>query len=67
MPFTKLSAGVPLLNGAGKLVLTKPGPPVPSAKGSVTVKSAVPYLPGSGRATFGVYKSGPVIYVRETY
>jgi MSHA biogenesis protein MshQ len=67
MPFSKLNAGPVLANGIGRLLLTKPGAPAPTVKGSVTVRSSLPYLPGSGRATFGVYKSGPVIYVRETY
>ncbi|MES2318330.1 MAG: DUF6701 domain-containing protein [Pseudomonadota bacterium] len=67
MPFAKLVAGPALVGGAGKLVLTKPGPPAPAAKGSVDVRSSLPYLPGSARATFGVYRAGPVIYVRETY
>jgi hypothetical protein len=25
------------------------------------------YLPGSGIETFGIYKSGPVIYLREIF
>lgn len=67
MPSANLNPGPMLLAGAGKLSLAKPGPTKPSTKGSVTVRSALPFLPGSGRATFGVYKAGPVIYVRETY
>ena len=67
MPFSKLSPGPQLLAGIGKLTLAKPGPVVPTAKGSVTIRSALPYLPGSSRATFGIYKAGPVIHVRETY
>lgn len=67
MGLSKLSSGGPLVNGIGKLVLAKPGPVVPTSKGSVMLKSNLPYLPGRGRATFGVFKAGPVIYVRETY
>jgi MSHA biogenesis protein MshQ len=67
MPFSKLVPGPALVNGASQLVLTKPGLPVPTSRGSVTVRSSLGYLPGNGRATFGVYKAGPVIYVREIY
>jgi hypothetical protein len=52
--------------GKGKIALTKPSP-TPAGKGAVDVKSEIPYLPGKGRATFGVYKSGPVIYRRELH
>lgn len=65
LPASKLS-GAGLASGIGKLVLRKPDP-VPAKKGSVMLRSPFPYLPGSGRATFGVYKSGPVIYTRESY
>lgn len=77
-----VQVGAALIQGKGRLVLTKPLP-VPSTKGSadLTVKldaEAKKYLQVRGatskydqnpssRATFGVYKSGPVIYVRETY
>lgn len=67
MPFSKLNPGLQLVAGLGKLTLAKPGPTPPTAKGSATVRSALPYLPGSARATFGIYKAGPVIHVRETY
>lgn len=59
--------GPALTAGVSQLVLLKPGPVTATSKGSVTVRSSHSYLPGSGRATFGVYKSGPVIHVRETY
>jgi MSHA biogenesis protein MshQ len=60
--------------GAGKIKLTKPSP-TPTAKGSILLKtnpSATPwpidgYLPGSAIETFGIYKAGPVIYLREIY
>jgi hypothetical protein len=66
MNITNLSASGTLTAGTGKVTLAKPSP-VPASKGSAKVNSTLPYLPGSGRATFGVYKSGPVIHVRETY
>jgi MSHA biogenesis protein MshQ len=47
-------------------MLTKPSP-TPAGKGAVNVNSLIPYLPGIGRATFGVYKGGPVIYRRELH
>lgn len=67
MPDAKRVPGPALVGGAGQLVLLKPGPVVPTTKGSVTVRSSHSWLPGNGRATFGVYKAGPVIHVRETY
>jgi len=66
MNMSKVSSGGPLVAGVGRAVLAKPAP-APVAKGSAVLRSAYPYLPGAGRATFGVYKSGPVIHVRETY
>jgi len=67
MPDARRGAVATLVNGVGKMVLAKPSP-APASKGSVTLRSNLDdYLPGSGRATFGVYKAGPVIYVRETY
>ncbi len=68
MPASQVIAGSPMNNGAGRVVLKKPlTPPALSSKGSAVLKSSSTVLPGSGRATFGVYKAGPVIYVRETY
>ena len=66
MPNANRGPVATLANGAGKMALAKPSP-APAGKGSVTLRSNLDFLPGSGRATFGVYKSGPVIYVRETY
>ena len=63
---THILPGTPMAGGAGRVLLTKPSP-VPTGKGSAVLKSKSLILPGSGRVTFGVYKSGPVIYVRETY
>ena len=77
-----IQVGTTFMAGKGRLVLTKPLP-APSTKGSadLTVNldaEAKKYLQVRGtalkydrnpssRATFGLYKSGPVIYVRETY
>ena len=67
MPVSNLTPGANLVAGSGVFLLTKPAG-VLTKQGSVNIKSAYPtYLPGNGRATFGVYKSGPVIYVREIY
>ncbi|MEJ7807872.1 MAG: DUF6701 domain-containing protein, partial [Telluria sp.] len=66
MGMSHVAPGTPMANGVGKVVLTKPVP-APTRTGSVLLKSTNPILPGSGRGTFGVYKAGPVIYVRETY
>ena len=68
--------------GVGSLMLNRPVPR-PSVKSSVDITIALlpeakRYLQGRGagllfdqdptsRATFGLYKAGPVIYVRETY
>lgn len=59
-----LSSGV-----SSSLRLSKPVP-APAGKGSVVLKTLAPldgYLPGTGTETFGVYKSGPVIYLREMF
>ena len=57
-----------LLGGQGTIRIAKPvQPPEFKKKGSVTLNSLINYLPGNGRLTFGLYKAGPVIYVREMY
>lgn len=67
MSLANLVGGANMLNGKGRVLLTRPQPK-PTVKGSVVLRSAKgDSLPGSGRATFGVYKAGPVIYMRETY
>ena len=66
MNASHLVAGTAMASGAGKVVLTKPTP-APTVKGRALLQSGNGYLPGTGRVTFGVYKAGPVIYVRETY
>ncbi len=66
MPPTKLTGVATLASGVGKFTIGKPASL--SKKGSVQIRSTLTdYLPGYGRATFGVYRAGPVIYVRETY
>lgn len=66
MPSSNVTAGAAMTNGAGRVVLKKPLT-VLTSRGSAVLKSGSLILPGSGRATFGVYKAGPIIYVRETY
>ncbi len=66
MNIANVTGGPALVAGVGKVVLSKPTP-APTVKGSAVLKSNNVNLPGSGRATFGVYKASPVIYVRETY
>ena len=72
---TVLSGGGKLAGGAGTLTLSKPAPPV-TGNGSVVLATGTSsptglslndYLPGKGMETFGVYKAGPVIYLRERY
>lgn len=67
---TTISGSGNFASGLGKITLTKPDP-VPTGKGSVFITPAAglsSYLPGGpGVATFGIYKSGPIIYMRELY
>ena len=67
MPLANITVNSTMNAGVGKVVLKKPLLPAPTAKGSVELRSLSPILPGSGRQTFGLYKAGPVIYMRETY
>ncbi|HJW56072.1 MAG TPA: DUF6701 domain-containing protein [Burkholderiaceae bacterium] len=64
-----------LVNGGGALKLNKPSNSLTN-KGSIILRTSTTapaawpidrYLPGSGVETFGVFKSGPVIYLREVY
>ena len=58
-----------LANGKGSFRVTPPNP-APTAVGTadVSLESLIPYLPsGQGSLTFGIYRSGPVIYRREVY
>jgi MSHA biogenesis protein MshQ len=65
---TTLLGGGKLSSGTGQITLTKPTGF--AGKGSVDVSSGLtisPFLPGTGRQTFGIYKGGPIIYMREMY
>ena len=55
-----------IVNGVGKINLSAPGA---GNDGSVDLSSNAPnYLPSApSRATFGIYKGGPLIYQRENY
>src|SRR5471030_166740 len=59
-------------NGLSTFLLTAPGSGN-SGAADITINDSVapfviPFLPSvSGRATFGVYRGGPVIYLREVY
>lgn len=54
------------VNGVGQIGLSAPGS---SNNGSVDINTNAPtYLPSNtARATFGIYKSGPLIYQRENF
>jgi hypothetical protein len=58
--------GPVIVNGLGQIVFSAPGI---GNSGSVDVVTNAPnYLPSKfARATFGIYKGGPVIYMRENY
>jgi MSHA biogenesis protein MshQ len=57
-----------LSNGTATIRLVKPIiPPAIENKGSFNLNSTIGWLPGLGRQTLGVYKNGPVIYIREVY
>lgn len=64
---TSIIGGNTLSAGRGSITLSKPTGF--TTKGSVRVDSTVPYLmPGvTGLETFGIYKNGPMIYLREMY
>lgn len=55
-----------LVAGRGTLILAKPALPV-TEKGNFRLRSLFPYLPGDGRESIGIFKSGPVLYLREVY
>lgn len=52
--------------GAIKLLKPLPSPAI-TQKFNVRVNSAIPYLPGSGTETFGLFRAGPVIYMQEVH
>jgi hypothetical protein len=69
---TSIVSGATASGGSGTIGLTKPFP-TPPAKGSVllspgaTISSYLPMAAGGGRETFGVFKSGRIIHLREVY
>jgi MSHA biogenesis protein MshQ len=62
-------ATVVLQGGKGVFRVAPPSPaPTSSGSAEVSLGALFPYLPSAtGRVTFGVYRSGPVIYRREVY
>jgi MSHA biogenesis protein MshQ len=67
--FTLSNDRLTFASGSGKFTVAAPGKSgavdITLSKGGV---QAVPYLPSTtGRATFGVYRAGPVVYLREVY
>ena len=58
-----------LTNGKGMFRLAPPNPaPTSISTVDVSLGLLINYLPSAvGRATFGIYRSGPVIYRREVY
>lgn len=54
-----------LNGGAARITLAKPSPR-PASRSSVLLQSTLPYLPGTGQETFGVYRN-KFIYLREMY
>lgn len=56
----------PFVNGLSQIILSRPGA---GNSGSVDLQTTAPsYLPSTTtRATFGIYKGGPLIYQRENY
>jgi MSHA biogenesis protein MshQ len=63
------AARLELVNGKGVFYIAPPKPAI-SGTGSAAVSlgALLPHLPSTaGTATFGIYRSGPVIYTREMY
>ena len=55
-----------LQQGGGSVLMAKPAVPV-KKKGTLTLQSLIPYLPGQARETIGALKSEPVFFMREIY
>ncbi|PIG30203.1 concanavalin A-like lectin/glucanase superfamily protein [Janthinobacterium sp. 35] len=55
-----------LQQGGGSVLMAKPAAPV-KKKGTLTLQSLMPYLPGQARETIGALKSEPVFFMRELY
>ncbi|MBA5685439.1 DUF6701 domain-containing protein [Rugamonas apoptosis] len=67
--FTLANGNLAFAGGTGKFTVAAPGHngsvDITLSKGGV---QAIPYLPSTtGRATFGVFRAGPVVYLREVY
>ncbi|MBA5640215.1 polymer-forming cytoskeletal protein [Duganella sp. LX20W] len=67
--FTLANDKLTFTGGSGKFTVAAPGK---SGAVDITLSKggtqAIPYLPSTtGRATFGVYRAGPVVYLREVY
>lgn len=67
--FTLSNGSLTFAGGTGKFTVAAPGR---SGAVDITLSNsgtqAIPYLPSTtGRATFGVYRAGPVVYLREVY
>lgn len=70
LPASNLTITAPALlaTGGGAIKLLKPlATPTITQKFNVRVNSAIPYLPGQGTETFGLFRSGPVIYMQEVH
>ncbi|PJD00170.1 hypothetical protein GQ37_000615 [Janthinobacterium sp. BJB1] len=55
-----------LQQGSGSVLMAKPAAPV-TKKGTLTLQSLIPYLPGQARQTIGTFKSDVMLYMREIY
>ncbi|MES2117177.1 MAG: polymer-forming cytoskeletal protein [Pseudomonadota bacterium] len=67
--FTLANDKLSFTGGVGKFTVAAP---VKSGSVDITLNKngteAIPFLPSTtGRATFGVYRAGPVVYLREVY
>lgn len=57
-----------LVAGAGYLKLLKPlTAPAITQKFNARLNSTIPYLPGQGTETFGLFRAGPVIFMQEVH
>lgn len=63
------NAKLGLVNGKGVFYIAPPKPAINgTGSAAVSLGALLPHLPSTtGTATFGIYRSGPVIYTREVY
>ena len=63
------TAKLALMNGSGTFYIAPPKPAISgTGTAAVSLGTLLPHLPSTtGTATFGIYRSGPVIYTREVY